>query len=155
MFVLLCALPVLLRAQAPAKITLAELEARAAAAPDTLFVYNLWATWCKPCVLEMPYFDQVSQDSAGRPFQVVFISLDLPSEYDTRLPQFLKKRKFHAQVLWLDEPKIQSKIDSVSPAWTGAIPATLFVCSGRALREFHEGDFSLESLREKLNTLNP
>lgn len=141
-------------AQIP-KTTLAELEARAESNPDTLYIYNFWATWCRPCVEEMPHFDQVSKDLDSLPVQVVFVSLDLPSEYGQRLPQFLKKRKFHAQALWLDEPKIQTKIDLVSPEWSGAIPATLFIRKSQGLRKFHEGDYSLESLRIEVLSMNP
>ena len=26
---------------------------------DSIYVYNFWATWCKPCVAELPYFEQL------------------------------------------------------------------------------------------------
>ena len=144
-----------LGAQMTPKVTLAELEARAESNPDTLYIYNFWATWCRPCVEEMPHFDQVSQDYAAKAVKVVFVSLDLPSQYEVKLTQFLKKRKFHAEALWLDEPSIQTKIDLVSSEWTGAIPATLFIRKGAGLRKFHEGDFTLESLRKEVLSLNP
>jgi len=37
---------------------------------------NFWATWCAPCVEEMPWLDQLARDRANQPFEVVAISLD-------------------------------------------------------------------------------
>lgn len=153
---LICAFGLLFKvaaAQAPPKTTLEKLNQRVEAHEDTLFIINYWATWCKPCVLEMPHFEQVAEDYREKPVKVIFVSLDLPSEYDNRLAQFLKKKKLKSEVLFLDEPKIQSKIDEVDPAWTGALPATVFVKTYTGTRVFHEGDFTLESLRAEISKL--
>ena len=37
---------------------------------------NFWATWCAPCVVEMPWLDELARDRADQPFEVVAISLD-------------------------------------------------------------------------------
>jgi thiol-disulfide isomerase/thioredoxin len=142
-------------AQIPPKVTLSGLNARVESHPDTLFVLNYWATWCKPCVLEMPYFEQVAKENANRPMKVIFVSLDLASEYENRLAQFLKRKQLQCEVLFLDEPKIQTKIDEIDPSWTGALPATTFVRKSTQTRIFHEGDYTLESLQSEISKLNP
>jgi thiol-disulfide isomerase/thioredoxin len=141
-----------LRAQQPASITLEALEQRVAASPDTLFVLNFWATWCRPCIEEMPFFDNAGEAYAAQRVKVIFVSLDLKSELP-RLTTFLRKRRFKAEVCWLDEPKIQTKIDAVSPEWTGAIPATLFVHGTSQTRRFHEGDYDQQGLNSELDLL--
>lgn len=142
-----------LPAQGPPAVTLDALMRRVEAAPDTVFVLNFWATWCRPCVEEMPYFEVAGKEYADRKVKVIFVSLDLKSEYAGRLPAFLKKRRFDNEVLWLDEPKIQTKIDAVDPTWTGAIPATLFLHGRSQLRRFHEGDYNQATLNAALDDI--
>jgi len=43
-------------------------------------VMNLWATWCAPCKIEMPTLAKLQQAYAGKPVQVVAISIDKPEE---------------------------------------------------------------------------
>ena len=148
-----CGASLLVRAQQPPAVTLAALEQRVAAAPDTLFVLNFWATWCRPCVEEMPYFEVAGQHYAPQKVKVIFVSLDLASEYAGRLPAFLKRKHLANEVLWLDEPKIQTKIDAVSADWTGAIPATLFWHAASQTRRFHEGDYTQATLDATLDEL--
>ena len=47
---------------------------------DTLYVINFWATWCRPCVAEMPYFDQLQQEMADQKVKVQFVSMDFISD---------------------------------------------------------------------------
>jgi thiol-disulfide isomerase/thioredoxin len=52
---------------------------------QTLLV-NLWATWCAPCLIELPALDRLQADLGGQAFQVVAISLDrrgLPAVFNT------------------------------------------------------------------------
>lgn len=49
--------------------TLADFEGK-------VLVVNLWATWCAPCVEEMPTLDLLKADMAGEPVEVLAISLD-------------------------------------------------------------------------------
>ena len=44
----------------------ATLEARMNQPTDTLIVYNFWATWCRPCVAELPYFEKLNQEYAEK-----------------------------------------------------------------------------------------
>jgi thiol-disulfide isomerase/thioredoxin len=143
-------LSVSVRAQLPAAVTWEALHERAAAGQDTLYVLNFWATWCRPCVEEMPYFEVAGKEFASKKVKVIFVSLDLKSEYEGRLATFLKKRHFDNEVLWLNEPKIQTKIDEINPEWTGAIPATLFFHANSRTQSFHEGDFTQETLNAAL-----
>ena len=44
-----------------AAITFSELQERLGNTNDELLVCNFWATWCKPCVEEMPYFEELQK----------------------------------------------------------------------------------------------
>lgn len=155
-FVLFIFLPLFfgtLRAQKPAVVHLPELKAWMESDNDTIYVLNFWATWCKPCVAEMPYFDRLQKEYEGQKLKVIFLSLDFVEDYDARLLPFLEKTKPYSEVVLLDEPKYNKWIDLVAEEWSGAIPATLFVKHKSGIRHFHEGDFTFESLKAQVETL--
>ncbi|MBN1446952.1 MAG: TlpA family protein disulfide reductase [Bacteroidetes bacterium] len=114
---------------------------------DTLRVINFWATWCAPCVEELPYFDELAREQREQPVQVILISLDFRKQLEKRLLPFLRERDLQATVVVLDDPDADSWIDAVDPSWSGAIPATLLLHGTR--REFREQTFT----REELHTL--
>ena len=96
-------------------------------ANDTLYVYNFWATWCIPCVEEMPAFLQLDSAIREQPVKLVLVSMDSKSKLESHLTPFLKKNNVKAQVVVLSDPDANAWIDKVSPDWSGTIPATLFV----------------------------
>lgn len=108
-----------------------------------LTVFNFWATWCKPCILEMPHFDNL--EAENKDIKVYFISLDFKQDFE-KVEKFLAKRNFKSEVFYLDEKDPDSYLRKVSPNWSGAIPATLFVTDlGKTF--FHEKAFSKEELQ--------
>lgn len=113
---------------------------------DTLYVVNFWATWCKPCVAELPYFRNAAEQFQGKPVKFLFISLDFESQIDTKLVPFLKKDPLPGDVWWLNERKLQSMIDKVDKNWSGAIPFTLFLKGSPGEKSYWEGELTQEQL---------
>ena len=111
-----------------------------------IYIINFWATWCAPCVAELPYFERIGQEYKDKNVHVVLVSLDFPRQYETRLIPFVEERQLKSEVLMLNDPDANAWIPKVSNRWSGAIPATLFYNS--ALREFHEKQFNYEELVE-------
>lgn len=107
---------------------------------DTIIVLNFWATWCKPCVTELPYFEMLNKNYASSGVKVVLASLDFKREFETRLKPYVEKNKISAMVLLLDEPDYNSWIDKVDSSWSGAIPATVIIARGKKL--FFEKEFT-------------
>jgi thiol-disulfide isomerase/thioredoxin len=142
-----------LPAQNPAIVHLQDFQNWCAQDNDTLYVLNFWSTWCRPCVAEMPHFDRMQKEMEAQKVKVIFLSLDFKSQYDSHLVPFLKKKKLYSTVVFFDEPKINDWIDKVDPSWSGAIPVTLFVQHSKEIRQFHEGDFTYESLTSTINSL--
>lgn len=119
---------------------------------DTLYVVNFWATWCRPCVKELPYFEAASQRYKNQPVKVLLVSMDAVEDLDTRVRPFIKKRNMQANVLLLDEVDGNSWIDKIEPKWSGAIPATMVFNNKRGVYEFREAEMTeqeLTSLIEK------
>jgi thiol-disulfide isomerase/thioredoxin len=90
---------------------------------DGLRIYNFWATWCKPCVEELPYF--VSLSKAHPDVQITLVSLDFVDRIESGVKPLLEKMKIDLEVVVLDGGNPNEWIEKVSANWSGAIPATL------------------------------
>ncbi len=117
---------------------------------DQVKVINFWATWCKPCIEELPYFEALSQTYQDGSVKVLLVSLDM--EVD-RAVAFKHKKGLQAEVVYLDEVDQNAFIDRISPEWSGAIPATLIVLPD-GTEKFYEKKFSSqEELNQTINHL--
>lgn len=132
-------------------ISLDQLDERLNNGADTTFVVNFWATWCGPCVKEMPYFEKLGSDRSEDRFRVLLVTLDFAENLESKVLPFVKKKGIQSDVLLLDESNPNKWIPRVSEEWSGAIPATLFVNNKKKTRHFHEGSFEEFEL-EKLLT---
>lgn len=119
---------------------------------DTTYIVNFWATWCKPCVKELPYFIELNRKYANQPVRILLISLDFPAQLQSRLVPFVEERGMKPLVVVLLDGKYNDWIDRVSPEWSGAIPATLFY-RGDDRHFVGEAVHSLEELEQELNTI--
>ena len=110
---------------------------------DTTYIINFWATWCGPCVKELPSFEQFGQTIKTDKAKVLLISLDFSSEVKQPYCHFLKNN-LQSDVLLLDEKDPQEYINRIDSTWSGAIPTTLFLCKRKHV--LFERDFSYEEL---------
>lgn len=92
---------------------------------DTTYVVNFWATWCKPCVKELPAFDSLLKQDRNL-VKVLLVSLDFKEDIEKKVNPFLLKNKVKCEVVVLDEVNGNDYINKISTEWTGAIPATYF-----------------------------
>ena len=137
-------------AQTVPVIGLDDLENRLEAAGDTSFIINFWATWCGPCVKELPFFEQLHQDSKGTNRKVLLVTLDFVTQLESKVIPFVERKALQSEVLLMDEDRPNKWIPRVSEEWTGALPATLFVNTQKKTRHFHEGSFEEGDLERLL-----
>ena len=116
---------------------------------DKTYVINFWATWCAPCVKELPYFEEVNKQSKDNNTEVILVSLDFPSQIESKLKPYLKKNKIKSKVILLDDSKINTWVPKVSERWDGGIPATLIVNSSNY--NFYPKPFEKEELFTEIN----
>lgn len=140
-------------AQSVPVIGLSQLENRLNNGGDTTYVVNFWATWCGPCVKELPFFENLHLNSAGTNRKVLLVTLDFVSQLESKVIPFLEEKQLKSEVLLMDEDKPNQWIPRVSEAWSGAIPATLFVNTQKKTRHFHEGSFKEGELELKLKEI--
>ena len=69
---------------------------------EKIHVVNFWATWCAPCVKELPYFEEINADYNNR-VEVLLVSLDFPRNYDSKLKPFMKKHDLKSKVIAFDD----------------------------------------------------
>lgn len=125
-------------------VTIEALQDKITNSDKSLTIVNFWATWCKPCIEEMPYFEELDQSSEN--IKVYLVSVDFQNQLD-RVKAFIKKRAVTSQVLFLNEKDPDNYMPKISKEWTGAIPATLFV-NAMGKTYFHEKAFGKEELFE-------
>ena len=118
---------------------------------DTTYVVNFWATWCKPCVKELPYFEKINKEYADKKVKVILASLDFPNKVQSQVVPFIKKNKLHAEVILLDDADANTWIPKISEAWSGAIPATVIYKNDK--RMFYEQSFTYKELETEIQKL--
>ena len=115
-------------------------------------IINFWATWCRPCVNELNYFEKVVDKFKDKNVELVLISVDYPEDYE-RVASFVKTRGYKVKVYWLDEQEtsvIQSKIDG---GFEGVIPASIFINKATKYRTFHSGQLTESTLKKEIEKL--
>jgi thiol-disulfide isomerase/thioredoxin len=119
------------------KIRITELESYIAHCDHPLIV-NFWATFCVPCVKEIPYFQSTVDRYKDKEVELVLVSLDLPGYYPARVAAFVKKSEFTARVFWLNETDADYFCPKVDPGWSGGIPCSLFINNKSHYRRFFD-----------------
>lgn len=102
-----------------------DLNPRISIQNDTTYVINFWATWCKPCVQELPYFEQLHTAYDGKKVKVILVSLDFSRQLESKLLPFVQERQLKPEVIALIDSDYNAWIDRISPDWSGAIPVTI------------------------------
>lgn len=116
---------------------------------DTVYVINFWATWCKPCVKELPYITNLEKKYADKKIKVFLVSLDFTRNHN-RMLTFLKERNITTETVLLSAPDANAWIDKVNKNWSGAIPATVIFNNDK--REFYEQEFHEKELYKTVET---
>ena len=119
---------------------------------NTLYVVNYWATWCKPCVEELPHFMEVNQEfSSHENFKMILVSLDKADELESDVQPFVQKNNITTDVYILSDNKRMTQwIPLVNEKWSGAIPATALYKNGQQVA-FTEGQLTKEELKALIN----
>ena len=117
---------------------------------NKIYVINFWATWCLPCVKELPFFEAIHANYKGKNVEVILVSLDMPQKIQNGLIPFIKKKKLQSRIIHLNDPDANAWIEKVNKDWSGAIPATVIYTTNK--RKFYEQSFTYEELEKEVQS---
>ncbi|MBX3238433.1 MAG: TlpA family protein disulfide reductase [Chitinophagaceae bacterium] len=108
---------------------------------------NFWATWCVPCIEEMPLLMEMNEQFRNHPeFKMLLVSLDSKKSLG-KLQGFLAKHKIDAEVVLLDDNKRMNEwIPAMDSQWQGNLPSTFVYHRGRKVA-FIDGEVTRSQLQ--------
>lgn len=112
---------------------------------DTTYVINFWATWCIPCIKELPAFEKANTEYKSQNFKMILVSLDFGKDVIKRVDDFRNTRQLTAEVILLDDPDANTWIPKIDKDWSGAIPATVIYRNDKW--QFYGHSFTYEELK--------
>jgi len=118
---------------------------------DTTYVVNFWATWCRPCIKELPYFEELSNSYRSEKVKVILVSIDDPAFLKRRVLPFVKNKKLNSDVYLVLDKNVNFWMHEISSTWNGTIPVTIFF--NKNSRRFFEKSFSYKELNQELISL--
>ena len=129
----------------PVKVEGIDLEGVTALVGNRSDVYrliNVWATWCVPCVAELPEFVTINRMYRKRPFELITISMDSPDEMDNALKTLRQRHVAATNYIYSSEDR-EAFAEALDSQWQGPVPYTLLIAPGG------------EVIYRKLNTIEP
>ncbi|MFN8416432.1 MAG: TlpA disulfide reductase family protein [Cytophagaceae bacterium] len=117
---------------------------------DTLYIVNFWATWCRPCIEELPYFEEAKKVYSDKKVKILLVNLDFLSE-SAKVEAFVTKKNLKNEVYQLSDTDANKWINQIDTTWDGAIPVTVFYQGGKKVL-FHNGALNQSELNQKITT---
>ncbi len=112
---------------------------------DTTRVLNLWATWCAPCVHELPFFEEVYQEThQNQKIKIILLAVE---DYENKVKKLVQNKNIRATVWLLDEKYANEWISKIEEDWGGEIPVTKIQNNANAETIFHSGELKKEELQ--------
>jgi thiol-disulfide isomerase/thioredoxin len=115
---------------------------------DKTYVVNFWATWCAPCIKELPHFEELNKNYKNKNVEVILVSLDFPGQYEKKLKPFIKAHNLQSKILVLDDVDQNTWIPKINEHWDGAIPVTIIYHKDK--RKFYDRTFTYAELETEL-----
>jgi len=120
--------------------TPADLRAALDARQGRVVLVNFWATWCRPCLKELPVLLALEQDLASRGFELLAVSLDEPADGEAVVQPFLARWFPSLRTLIRSSPDMDSMVSVVDPAWNEVLPTSYVVDrTGRVVAQLQGG----------------
>lgn len=118
-----------------------------------VFLINIWSTWCGPCKEEFPELVRLHNDFKDKEFEVLFISLDVESEINTKVKEFLADNNVNFRTYWNNFITEEAFLNYIGNNWDGAIPAIfIYDKNGNLVKNFI-GKRTYEYFKQQIENL--
>jgi thiol-disulfide isomerase/thioredoxin len=117
------------------------------ASKDTIYIVNFWATWCVPCVKELPAFNKIQEEYKDKAVKVILVSFDFKEQYPDKLSAWVKKKQLVPEVVWFNETNPTLYIPKMAPEWEGGLPATILINNTKGERLLKAGEITFDELK--------
>lgn len=135
-------------------IKITDLEKRIYNSSDTTYIVNFWATWCAPCVKELPDFEKINLDYKNKKVVVLLVTMDFKEDLEKKVIPFIKNKNLKSEILLLDESNANYFIPKISNDWTGALPGTLILNNKYNIKSFFEKKLTYEFLKSQIDLIS-
>jgi thiol-disulfide isomerase/thioredoxin len=115
-----------------------------------VLVVNVWATWCVPCVQEIPDLIRLSKDKHVR---VVGVSIDDAEDVTSKVAPFLRKHPVPYPVFVKAAGNDEAFINALNTQWTGAVPVSFVYDSGGKQRAMLVGKQPYAAIRRAVESV--
>ena len=112
---------------------------------NRVLLVNFWATWCAPCIVEIPWFIEFQKKYGPQGLQIIGISLDETGAKD--VVPFVKKHNMTYPIL-LGDDKVAEQFGGIL-----GLPTTFIVDKEGKFYSMHRGLVSREGVEEELVAL--
>lgn len=120
---------------------------------DTAYVINFFASWCAPCVNELPEVVAFAKKQKKQKTKTLLVSLDFLKDKDVKLIPLLKKLEITELVYLLHEKDSTQWINKFYPSWTGDLPATFIIKNG-VINKIKNNSFSKKNIELEIKNIN-
>lgn len=119
---------------------------------------NLWATWCKPCVHEMPMLEKLHQNYKGKGLKVMALSIDEVAKADSLVVPFWEEMNFSMDNYLIAHQDPGAFVNKIDPLWLGLLPTSFIFNTDGEKIETITGAMSYKGFEKKmlkvLNSMN-
>jgi thiol-disulfide isomerase/thioredoxin len=116
-------------------------------------IVNFWATYCVPCLAEIPHFQEMAKQYKDKGVRLILVSLDMKDAYPKKINTIARKLKLNPPIYWLDESNADYFCPKVDSSWSGALPSSLFINHHTGYRKFFEDELSKERLEKEIKSM--
>lgn len=111
-------------------------------------VVNLWATWCIPCVQELPELNELQKRYADRGLQVLAVSVDSIEDLDSLVRPFFAKRAPDLVSYIHTEKDTFAFVEPLDAEWLGALPTSFFIDRQGKIQKSAEGRLKYQTFEK-------
>jgi thiol-disulfide isomerase/thioredoxin len=116
-------------------------------------IVNFWASFCVPCLEEIPYFEELAEKYKLQNVSLLLVSLDLKKSYPDTIEACIKKHKISAPVAWLNEDNADYFCPRIDSNWMGNMPSSLFVNNATGYYRFFDEQLCREKLEQQIKAM--